>query len=120
MWDEIKTAPTHTVQAKMGPCARWGLWLLFELLVCQRGLETVKITKVKGHAIAEMVEQGKVREEDKEGNDMADQVADQGATKSQGKLQMFAGLYVWRHSRYRKFMARLQRFIVKIKRKRTS
>ena len=91
------------------------LWQLFEKLVKQRGPETVKITKVKGHATEEMVEQGKVEAEDKAGNDMADQAADQGATKSQGRLQVFASLYAWRQGRYRKMMARIQQFIVEVK-----
>ena len=62
-----------------------------------------------------MVEQGKVEAEDKAGNDMADQAADQGATKSQGRLQVFASLYAWRQGRYRKMMARIQQIIVEVK-----
>ena len=39
----------------------------------------MKASKVKGHATEEMVEQGKVRRKDKEGNDISDEGADKGA-----------------------------------------
>ena len=66
------------------------LWELFEQIVKQRGPKSVRIAKVKGHATQEMVDEGKVRAEDKEGNDKADEAADMGATTSQGKLKLFA------------------------------
>ena len=75
----------------------------------------MKISKVKGHATEEMVSEGKVKAEDKEGNDKADEAADQGATKSQGKVQKFAELYAWRQGMYRKIMATNQNFIVEVK-----
>ena len=59
------------------------MWELFEQLFKQRGPRSVKITKVKGHATQEMVDEGNVRAEDKEGNDKADEAADMGATTSQ-------------------------------------
>ena len=62
-----------------------------------------------------MVDEGKVRAEDKEGNDKADEAADMGATTSQGKLKIFAEIFSWRHARYRNLMARIQCFIVEIK-----
>ena len=59
------------------------LWELFEQLVKQRGPKSVRITKVKRHDAQEMVDEGKVRAEDKEGNEKADEAADMGATTSQ-------------------------------------
>ena len=41
-----------------------------------RGLDTVRITKVKGHADQGMVLDGRVRELDRLGNDAADEAAD--------------------------------------------
>ena len=41
-----------------------------------KGPKTVKVTKVKGHATIEMVEEGKCKPEDKAGNDKSDSVAD--------------------------------------------
>ena len=43
-----------------------------------RGLDTVRITKVKGHAVQGMVFHGRVRELDRLGNDAADEAADLG------------------------------------------
>ena len=43
-----------------------------------RGLDTVRITKVKGHADESMVLDGRVREVDRLGNDAADDAADFG------------------------------------------
>ena len=75
----------------------------------------MKITKVKRHATGMMVEEGKVKAAEKEGNDKADEAADEGATKSQGMVRKFAELYSWRHGLYRKLMTRIQRFIVEVK-----
>ena len=58
------------------------------------------------------MQQGKVKEEEKTGNDRADEAADEGAAKSQGRLQRFGELYSWRHMGYRKFMAKMQKFVV--------
>ena len=44
----------------------------------RRGLDTVRISKVKGHADEDMVLHGRVRREDKSGNDPADEAADFG------------------------------------------
>ena len=43
-----------------------------------RGLDTARITKVKGHADEGMVLSGRVRELDRLGNDAADEAADFG------------------------------------------
>ena len=43
-----------------------------------RGLDTVRISKVKGHADEDMVLHGRVRREDKLGNNAADEAADFG------------------------------------------
>ena len=93
------------------------LWDIFADLVRDRGPETVKISKVKGHATEEMVSEGKVKAEDKEGNDKADEAADQGATKSQGKVQKFAELYAWRQGMYRKIWQKIKTSSLKSKRR---
>ena len=51
---------------------------LIERMLHLRGLDTVQITKVKGHADEGMVLDGRVRELDKLGNDAADEAADFG------------------------------------------
>ena len=91
------------------------LWEVFAKLVRQRGPKSAKITKVKGHATEEMVQQGKVKAEEKRGNDHVDEAADAGATKSQGRLKIFGELYSRRHECYRKLMAQVQTFVVELK-----
>ena len=54
------------------------LLLLIERMLRLGGLDTVRITKVKGHADQEMVLDGRVRELDRLGNDAADEAADFG------------------------------------------
>ena len=54
------------------------LLLLIDRMIQQRGVDTVCISKVKGHADDGMVLHGQVRREDKLGNDAADEAADFG------------------------------------------
>ena len=54
------------------------LLLLTEKILHFRGLDTVQITNVKGHADEGMVLDGRVREVDRIGNDAADEAADFG------------------------------------------
>ena len=72
---------------------------MFAKLVRQRGPNSAKVTKVKGHATEEMVQQGKVKAEEKKGNDHADEAVDAGATQSQGRLSIPGELYSWRRSK---------------------
>ena len=60
--------------------------IYFAKLIRQRGPRSGIITKAKGHATGNMVQLGKVKEEEKKGNDRADEAADEGATKRQGLL----------------------------------
>ena len=54
------------------------LLLLIDRMLQQRGLDTVCISKVKGHADDGMVLHGQVRREDKLGSDAADEATDFG------------------------------------------
>ena len=54
------------------------LLLLIGRILHLRGLDTVRISKVKGHADEGMVLDGRVREVDRLGNDAADEAADFG------------------------------------------
>ena len=58
------------------------LLLLIERMLHLRGLDTVRITKVKGHADEGMVLDGRVREVARIGNDAADEAADFGRGES--------------------------------------
>ena len=59
-------------------CVDEDLLTLIEDFLVERGRETVKITKVKGHADEDMVRGGRVRILDKIGNDLADRPTDIG------------------------------------------
>ena len=50
---------------------------------CFRGLDTVRISKVKGHADEVMVLHGRVREGDRIGNNAADEAAGFGRPRGQ-------------------------------------
>ena len=54
------------------------LVLLFRRMLRLKGLDTVRITNVKGHADAGMVRDGGVRELDRLGSNAADEAADFG------------------------------------------
>ena len=54
------------------------LLLLIDRMLHHRGLDTVRISKVKGHADDGMVQHGQVRREERLGNDAADEAADFG------------------------------------------
>ena len=54
------------------------LLLLIDRMLHLRGVDTVRITEVKGHADGGMVLRGQVRREDRLGNDAADEAADFG------------------------------------------
>ena len=54
------------------------LLVLLQRMLHLRGLDTVRITKVKGHADDAVVLNGRVREDDRLGNDAADEAADFG------------------------------------------
>ena len=56
----------------------WDLLLLIDRMLRLRGPDTVRISKVKGHADEAMVLHGQVREVDRLGNNAADEAADFG------------------------------------------
>ena len=59
-------------------CTDGDFLTLIQVIVRQRGSETLRISKVKGHADDEMVRTGRVRAIDRIGNDLADRAADFG------------------------------------------
>ena len=54
------------------------LWSLYHQHAKAKGINGILVTKVKGHATTSMVTAGQVRPQDKEGNDAADDAADEG------------------------------------------
>ena len=74
------------------------LWEVFTDLVKIRGPQTVWITKVKGHATQEMVDEGKVEQEDMRGNSMVDRAVDLGAIECQKKVHKYGEMFCWRQN----------------------
>ena len=65
--------------ATPSPLVKDGDWVaLAQYMIRTRGGETVRVTKVKGHADDSGVQQGRVRLEDQLGNAEADAAADLG------------------------------------------
>ena len=98
---------------KRWACTKDGdLWEHAQRMLIRRGPESVKTIKVKGHATDEMIESGAVSRDDKTWNDQADEAAGRGSKGEQRRLHALAGLYATRHEAYRKFMGRVQKFLV--------
>ena len=99
----------------------WGLmkdgdlWQLFAEHVRAKNPESVKLTKVKGHATNDMVREQLVRFDDMHGNNESDAAAEQGATLVRPAVKHFAKFYQKRHQNYSKLMAKIPNFIVKVK-----
>ena len=85
------------------------LWKVAWVMLKQRGMGTVRVTKVKGHATEEHVQQGLVQEMHKQGNDQADSAATCGVQATgHGKIQYM----IWvkkRHRAYMDFVAKIQK-----------
>ena len=80
-----KTSPLHRKSQSRRPWSlvkNGDLWQSIEEAVLAKGPRSVRVTKVKGHATDEMVNEGRVKPEDKAGNDVADKAADKGAEQT--------------------------------------
>ena len=101
---------------------RWNLvkdgdmWETMNNAIQAKGCDYIRLTKVKGHATSQMVEDGKVKPEDKNGNDEADDSADRGAEKLQPGLAGIAGYYARKHHAYKDMMKEVHKFIIDVKR----
>eukprot|EP00969_Alexandrium_andersonii_P047862 2100401-Alexandrium_andersonii.AAC.1 len=90
-------------------CVRWPLkpdgdvWQKIVEATRARGVQSVRVCKVKGHATSLHIESGQVRPQDKRGNDQADRFAGMGVSargewkrvwafvdRQQAKLRVFA------------------------------
>jgi hypothetical protein len=91
------------------------LWRSLEEAMIAKGPGAFKVSKVKGHATDEMVSAGKVKEEDKTGNDVSDEAADKGAELTNITAAALGHVYSRRHRSYKVFMERIQKFIITIK-----
>ena len=75
----------------------------------------MKVTKVKGHATNEIVAEGTVRRQDKEGNDISDTAADRGAEATDIIAAAVGFVFARRHKFYKVLIIRIQMLIIKVK-----
>ncbi len=94
------------LNARSSPKNPWGstkdgdLWKLFHRFTIERGWESVKLTKVKGHAKEDQVRSGQILLKDKEGNDKADEAAKDAISHHGEGIVKAANWYTGRHILY--------------------
>ena len=87
-------------------------------MIAAKWPQSVKAIKVKGHATTEVVEEGKVKAEDKKGNDNVDLAAGWGSHQEQRRLHCLTEMCAARHEAHRKLMGKVQRFLVHMNKQR--
>ena len=97
-----------------------GLWKAFQEAVHATNPWAVWMTKVKGHATEEEVQQGTVQPEDKEGNDYADEAAGKGSHTEQEMLSAIASLYSRRNKPFQTFVRRVRKNFLGVKMEETA
>ena len=88
------------------------LWHLYHRFVSAKTTQAIDITKVKGHATTDMVASGKVRAEDKLGNDKADEAAAEGVALFGHPTVSMGRWYGKRHKYYTYFVSGLLEHLV--------
>ena len=83
-------------------------------MVDAKGAEAVRISKVKGHATEEMVNQGKVKREHKEGNDASDEAADIGVEQHGNGLLGTSTFFAAKQKEYGLFMKEILKLLLDI------
>ena len=91
------------------------LWRQFGNIANAKNPQAVALTKVKGHATWQMVEEETVRAVDRFGNNQSNEAADHGVVLEQPQLTKIAKFYASKHKRYKEFMKRIFAFIVFVK-----
>ena len=92
------------------------LLLLIDCILQRRGLDTVCVSKVKGHADDGMVQHGQVRREDRLGNDAADEAADFGRRRVSPVVIDARRNFSWVCGRWYPVILDLHRFFIAISR----
>ena len=92
------------------------LLIIIERMIQLRGVQGLKITKVKGHADEDMVAVGRVRVEDRIGNDFADRAADFGRRRVPDPVVDVRSRFLSACSFWYPVVLDLQRFFIAIAR----
>ena len=90
------------------------LWQLIWNGIQARGHDTIRVTKVKGHATDAEVQEGKCTEADKQGNDNSDDAATLGKKAHLEGLHDLVTLANARQQAYTKLVAKVQDTIVAV------
>ena len=99
----------HTLPKRPWPIQRDGdMWRMYFQHATAKTISAIAITKVKGHATANMVETGQVRATDKLGNDKADEAADEGVLLFGAPMVRLSKCYAKRHIAYSQLVADIQ------------
>ena len=77
-------------------------------------MTSTAISNVKGHATQKQVDDGDVKEEDKAGNDRADEAAGKGAKEAQESLADLVATYSGKHRGYKALLERIHVFMLKM------
>ena len=92
------------------------LLTVIEKMIHQRGIRSVRISKVEGHADDDMVAVGRVRVEDRVGSDLADRAADFGRRKVSDLVMDVRRRFLSACSSWYPVVLELHRFFVAIAR----
>ena len=92
------------------------LLTVIERMIHQRGVRSVRISKVKGHADDDMVAVGRVRVEDRVGKDLADRAADFGRRRVSDFVMDVRGRFLSACSSWYPVILELHRFFIAIAR----
>ena len=94
----------------------WDLILLIERMLCLRGLDTVRISEVRGHADENLVRAGGARDLDRLGKNGADEAADFGRRRARWWIIDARRNYSGVCARWRPVVLGLHRFFIAIAR----
>ena len=109
---KTKTKAKNPFKKPWGLQTDGDLWQQAWIPIVQRGAANQSLRKVKGHATNEDRQQGLSNNEDKEGNDKSDKLADDGVEHIQGRgLVKLASWISDRHDMYGAFMKRVHKMI---------
>ena len=90
------------------------LWKIYRQHAKAKGVNSIKLSKVKGHATDEMVASKHVKQRDREGSDKADELADEAISFFGKQLPELGKRYAERQDSYTHLVANIQCHLVKM------
>ena len=90
------------------------LWKIWESLAKQKGVDAIRISKVKAHTTLKDVEDGKISPFDRHYNDVSDKNATKGVQAHQHDALSVAYFWGHKHRRYHDFLYRIHNHIIKM------